>query len=101
MNTRERALIPWILAFLALTAAVVAGRITAPDRGMTVREFEARDRDVGRELAVIHDDAASVTCWLRDAGGIACLPDAWIAPEPRPESVHGPRARWAHMEPAE
>jgi hypothetical protein len=72
----------WIvLIMLMLPIAFALGRVTGP-AFETLREAEAAPvpHALPGDIATFHDASAEITCWrVIGSGGLACLPDQWLA----------------------
>ncbi len=80
---RLRLCVTGLIVLIPLAAFV--GRMSAQDaQGQTVRQVEALPEPAAlpADIHRFHDAVEEVTCWTfgtSTSGGIACLPDQWLA----------------------
>ncbi|MCO8161023.1 hypothetical protein NJC38_02515 [Pseudomonas sp. 21LCFQ010] len=83
---------------LALTLMLLAtGASAAETPDADIKRLEIERMTFGSGVTVIHDDKRDVTCWVLSyaayQGGISCVPDSQLKPEPSAKQTQAPKRR--------
>lgn len=83
---------------LALTLVLLATSASAAETpDADIKRLEIERMTFGTGVTVIHDDKRDVTCWVlsydSSQGGISCVPDSQLKPEPQAKQTQAPRRR--------